>query len=131
MLTDETCSDFWRSSFFNASSDGFEGPISHSVPSDTEATHSSVLTSAALNNGTTHPIHAVPDCGTGYPGLSVGAATGIAVGITCTPFGLAAAVCHLKANRRRAAKAKAATANETEENIYKYEFGKADFCGYS
>lgn len=93
--------------------------------SDTEPTHSSLPTSAALNNGITHPIHAVPDGETGHPGLSVGAATGIAVGITCTLFGLAAAICHIKANRRRAAKAKVATANEPDEDVFEYDFGKA------
>ncbi|TID22047.1 hypothetical protein E2P81_ATG11161 [Venturia nashicola] len=91
----------------------------------TEPTPSPEQNCIALKTNTAIPHPSIPHDETAYPGLSVGAATGIGVGITCTLFGLCAALCHIKANRRRAAKAQAANPLDLEEDVYEYEVGKA------
>lgn len=98
---------------------------SKSSASIAEPTHSIDSGSDTLTSGTGLPHSTAQSDDTVQPGLSVGAATGIGVGVTCTLFILCAAVCHIKASRRCAAKAKAAAVQQPEEGVYEYEFGKA------
>ncbi|RDI81876.1 hypothetical protein Vi05172_g8232 [Venturia inaequalis] len=85
----------------------------------------------AFKNDTATPHSTPPPDKPVYHGLSIGATTGIGVGITIILFGLCAAVCHIKANRRRAAKAKAknaaaaAATHAPEEDVLEYQIGKA------
>ncbi|KAE9971711.1 hypothetical protein EG328_005440 [Venturia inaequalis] len=81
----------------------------------------------AFKNDTATPHSTPPPDEPVHHGLSIGATTGIGVGITVTLFGLCAALCHMKANRRRATKAKAAAAATPapEEDVLEYQIGKA------